>query len=59
MEISVKFTPQELVTLSRALNFGAMHTIDEKESERMRMMKNKIGLLGQAVVGCSAKDNVL
>lgn len=50
MEVSVKFTAEELMYLSRALAFGIIHTTDEKESERMRTMDKKIQLLGAVAV---------
>ena len=47
MELSVKFTKEELGLIARALTFGIIHTQDERESEMYKYLERKINLLGQ------------
>lgn len=46
MEISVKFSPEELRLIWQALKLGAIHTPDENKSQQMSELQNKIQILG-------------
>ena len=45
MEISVKFTKEELVLLDKALFHGAIHNIDEGVSQKFEDLAQRIRIL--------------
>lgn len=44
MEIAIKFTPNELLTIARALTFGIVHTSNAIENQLMKELDRKIKL---------------
>ena len=45
MKVSVIFTKEELMLLSRALTLGIIHTEDDIESNKMQEVERKIQIL--------------
>ena len=46
MEISIKFTQEELRIIARALTFGIIYSDKDDEEQKMKELEQKINMLG-------------
>lgn len=54
MEISIKFTQEELKIISKALHLGIVHSDNDSEVEKMQILDRKLNIVAMAEKSTSA-----